>query len=92
MFGSEGGATLVGIDAINVDDIGQDARPAHSILLDMETPIIERLTGMKDLPDREFEVTVLPPRVERLGTFPVRVVARVTAYNEAHERGGGSER
>jgi kynurenine formamidase len=41
-------------------------------------PIVEHLTGLERLPDRGFEVTALPPRIEGMGTFPVRAVARIT--------------
>jgi kynurenine formamidase len=75
----EGGATLVGIDSVNIDDISGSTRPAHSTLLAHAIPIVEHLTGLERLPDRGFELTAVPPKVEGLGTFPVRAVARITA-------------
>jgi kynurenine formamidase len=75
---ADGGATLVGIDSVNVDDISGHRRPAHSILLGAGIPLLEHLTGLDRLPDRGFAVTALAPLVEGLGTFPVRVVARIT--------------
>jgi kynurenine formamidase len=75
---ADGGATLVGIDSVNVDDISGNRRPAHSILLAAGIPLLEHLTGLDRLPDRGFVVTALAPMVEGLGTFPVRVVARIT--------------
>ena len=40
-------------------------------------PIIEHMTGLAQLPDHGFEVTALAPRIEGLGSFPVRVVAHI---------------
>jgi arylformamidase len=74
----ERGAMLVGIDSVNIDDITTDTRPAHSLLLAAGIPIVEHLTGLERLPDSGFEFTALPPRVEGMGTFPVRAVARIT--------------
>jgi arylformamidase len=73
----DGDARMVGIDAINIDDTRDGARPVHSALLAAGVPIVEHLTGLGSLPDRGFEVTALPPLVEGLGTFPVRVIARI---------------
>jgi arylformamidase len=74
-----GGARLVGIDSVNIDDTNDPSRPAHSILLRAGIPILEHLTRLDQLPDRGFEVTALPPKVEGFGTFPVRVVAEITS-------------
>jgi arylformamidase len=73
-----GGATLVGIDSFNIDDTSGDQRPAHSMLLAAGIPIVEHLTGLERLPDHDFEVTALAAPVVGMGTFPVRVVARIT--------------
>lgn len=75
----EGGAALVGIDSVNIDDISGNERPAHSRLLAAGIPIVEHLTGLDQLPDRGFELTALAPKVEGMGTFPVRAVARITS-------------
>ncbi len=72
-----GGARLVGIDSVNIDDVADGTRPAHSLLLAAGIPILEHLIGLERLPDRGFELTALPPRVGGLGTFAVRVVARI---------------
>ncbi|WP_091673492.1 cyclase family protein [Micromonospora auratinigra] len=76
----EAGATLVGIDSINIDDMtpaAAGARPAHSALLAAGIPIVEHLTGLGDLPPDGFRFTAAPPRVAGLGTFPVRAFALV---------------
>ncbi|SCF36502.1 Kynurenine formamidase [Micromonospora viridifaciens] len=76
----EAGATLVGIDSINIDDMTPAAageRPAHSTLLAAGIPIVEHLTGLGDLPPEGFRFTAAPPMVAGMGTFPVRAFAIV---------------
>lgn len=68
---------LVGIDAVNIDDISQADRPAHSLLLAAGIPIVEHLTGLEQLPPSGARFTAVPPRVDGFGTFPVRAFARV---------------
>ncbi|TDC78097.1 cyclase family protein [Micromonospora sp. KC606] len=74
----EAGATLVGIDSINIDDMSPAARgerPAHSTLLAAGIPVVEHLTGLDALPPEGFRFTAAPPRVAGMGTFPVRAFA-----------------
>jgi kynurenine formamidase len=74
------GAALVGIDAVNIDDISSDAggrRPAHTLLLAAGIPVVEHLTGLDQLPPHGARFTAAPPRVARFGTFPVRAFAMV---------------
>jgi arylformamidase len=71
------GAALVGIDAINIDDASDGARPAHTLLLEAGIPIVEHLTGLDQLPPRGARFTAAPPRVAEFGTFPVRAFATV---------------
>jgi kynurenine formamidase len=66
------GAVLVGIDSLNIDDIGDLARPVHSTLLRAGVPIVEHLRGLEQLPDTGFRFYAVPVKVRRLGTFPVR--------------------
>ena len=73
----DGGATLVGIDSVNIDDTDGNARPAHTTLLAAGIPIVEHLTHLERLPDRGFRFTALPAPVVGLGTFPVRAIARI---------------
>jgi arylformamidase len=69
------GATLVGIDAANVDDMADGERPAHTLLLAAGIPIVEHLTGLDQLPPTGARFTAVPPRIADLGTFPVRAFA-----------------
>ncbi|GIF05405.1 cyclase family protein [Actinoplanes siamensis] len=74
------GAALVGIDAVNIDDISAAARgerPAHSLLLAAGIPIVEHLTNLAAVPERGARFTAVPPRVAEFGTFPVRAYASV---------------
>ena len=71
------GAALVGIDAVNIDDTADPERPAHTLLLAAEIPVVEHLTGLGQLPPAGAWFTAAPLRVERLGTIPVRAFARL---------------
>lgn len=74
------GAALVGIDAVNIDDISAAPpadRPAHSLLLAAGIPVVEHLTGLDQLPPTGARFTAAPPRFAGFGTFPVRAYAAV---------------
>jgi arylformamidase len=71
------GVALVGIDSLNIDDIGDLTRPVHSILLGAEIPIVEHLCNLGTLPDRGFRFSAVPPRVAGFGSWPVRAFAVV---------------
>jgi arylformamidase len=74
---AQSGAKLVGIDSYNIDDTGDGRRPAHTILLGSEIPIVEHMTGLEQLPQDGFELFAVPPKVRAFGTFPVRVFATI---------------
>ena len=69
------GAALVGIDSVNIDDMADRARPAHSGLLAAGIPIVEHLCHLDQLPVTGFAFHAAPPAVEQFGTFPVRAYA-----------------
>ncbi len=72
------GVTMVGIDSLNIDDTESGGeRPAHSALLAAGIHVIEHLTNLAVLPPSGSTVTVVPPKVEGFGTFPVRAFARL---------------
>ena len=89
----DSGAALVGIDAVNIDDISPQAageRPAHSLLLAAGIPVVEHLTGLAELPPTGARFTAAPPRVASFSTFPVRAYAAVPADEpHDHRRSGG---
>lgn len=72
---AEQGATLVGIDSLNIDDGADGERPAHTALLRAGIPIVEHLTGLAALPNSGFRFTAVPARVAGMGTWPVRAYA-----------------
>jgi arylformamidase len=72
-----GGAALVGIDSVNIDDMADLTRPAHCGLLAAGIPIVEHLTGLGQLRSLgPFTFTAAPPKFAMLGTFAVRAFAR----------------
>jgi arylformamidase len=73
----EHGARLVGIDSVNIDDTDRNDRPAHSLLLAANIPIVEHLTGLDQLPPSGALFTAVPPRLAGFGTFPVRAFAAI---------------
>ena len=71
----DGGAALVGIDSLNIDDIADRSRPAHSLLLRKDIPIVEHLTALDQLPKSGFRFFAVPPKFAGVGSFPVRAFA-----------------
>jgi kynurenine formamidase len=69
------GARLVGIDSYNIDDTRTKGRPVHTILLGAGVLICEHMTNLGALPDAGFAFTAAPPKIEGMGTFPVRAFA-----------------
>src|ERR1041384_1575734 len=82
------GAVLVGIDSYNIDDTADLTRPAHSILLGREIPIVEHMCNLQSLIDAlanyplatasasvPFRFFAVPVKVKGMGTFPVRAFA-----------------
>ena len=71
------GVLLVGIDSHNIDDTQDPRRPAHTVLLGNEIPIVEHMTNLAALPLEGFTFFAVPPKVKSFGTFPVRAFAIV---------------
>lgn len=72
------GAALVGIDAVNIDEmIERGERPAHTVLLAAGIPVVEHLTGLDLVPATGARFTATPPRFAGFGTFPVRAYAQL---------------
>jgi kynurenine formamidase len=71
------GAVLVGIDAANIDDMTDGTRPAHTLLLGAGIAIVEHLTDLVKVPPTGATFTATAPRIEGLGTFPVRAFAKL---------------
>lgn len=74
-FLQSAGATLVGIDSLNIDDNTEGTRPVHTILLGSAVPIVEHLCNLGALPDSGFKFFAVPAPVKGMGSFPVRAFA-----------------
>jgi kynurenine formamidase len=68
---------LVGIDSLNIDDTADGTRPAHSILLGADIPIVEHMCHLDQLPATGFRFFAVPAPVKGMGSFPVRAFAIV---------------
>lgn len=68
---------VVGIDSVNIDDMADGLRPAHTALLTAGIPIIEHMRGLERLPHTGFRLHAAPVAVSGMGTFPVRAYALV---------------
>jgi kynurenine formamidase len=66
---------LAGIDSVNIDDVADGNRPAHSQLLANGIAIVEHLTNLSALRDSGGRFFAVPPKVRAFGTFPVRAFA-----------------
>ena len=73
----DGGARLVGIDSLNIDDTATGERPVHTALLGADVPVVEHLCNLERLPDLEARFFAVPVKVRGMGTFPVRAFALV---------------
>ena len=71
------GATLVGIDTLNIDDTSGGERPVHSRLLAAGILIVEHMCNLDRLPEDGFTFTAAPPRLRGVGSFPVRAYAKI---------------
>lgn len=71
------GVKLVGIDSHNIDDTRRKSRPVHSTLLGAEILIVEHLTNLDQLPEKNYTFNAVPPKIKGMGTFPVRAFARI---------------
>lgn len=66
------GATLVGIDSLNIDDTNDGTRPVHTTLLREGIPIVEHLCNLGQLEDRGARFFAPVLKIKSCGTFPVR--------------------
>ena len=80
-FLRDSGAVLVGIDSLNIDDIADQSRPVHSILLGSGVLIVEHLCNLQSLPPAGFRFSAVPAKVVRFGSWPVRAFGHVIPPN-----------
>ena len=74
---SERRPSIVGIDSVNIDDLADPHRPAHTQLLGAGIYVLEHLTGLEWLPAYGARLHAAPPAWHRVGTWPVRAYAVV---------------
>jgi arylformamidase len=63
---------FVGIDSLNIDDIADMARPAHTILLGAGVPICEHMTNLSSVESGRGRLHAVPISWVGGATFPVR--------------------
>ena len=68
----DAGPALVGIDSLNLDDIADMSRPAHTLLLGAGIPICEHMTNLASLSSRAGRLHAAPIAWVGGATFPVR--------------------
>ncbi|MCY9784053.1 cyclase family protein [Nocardiopsis sp. EMB25] len=74
----DGGARLVGVDGIGVDDTSpaaEGARPALALLLAAGIPVVSHLCLLDQLPEEGFTFYAVPAKVRGMAAFPVRAFA-----------------
>ena len=72
----EAGASLIGIDALNVDSTVQSTDHAHRLLLGNDILIVENLTRLSELQtNRVYQFSFLPILFAGLDGSPIRAVA-----------------
>ena len=74
---AKAGAAIVGIDSFNIDSVATGERPAHTVLLGNEIPIVEHMRGLAAVPVTGSRFFAVPVKVKAFGTFPVRAFVLV---------------
>jgi kynurenine formamidase len=67
---------LVGIDVLVIDDRREKKRPAHCGFLGNEILIVENLTNLALIRDKEVEAYFIPLKIEDVVSMPIRAFAR----------------
>jgi kynurenine formamidase len=68
---------IVGIDSVNIDDMADLSRPAHTGLLAAGIPCVEHMTGLEQVVGTRFRFHAAPMAVAGMGTFSVRAYALI---------------
>ena len=74
---TETGVKGVGLDTLSADPLAAPALPIHHILLGAGMIIVENLTHLSALPDKDFIFSCLPLKICDADGSPVRAVAVV---------------
>lgn len=73
----DAGVKLVGVDTINIDDSRNMERPAHSRFLRNGILIVENLTCLDKLYEKDFRFFAVPLKAKKVAAFPVRAFAEI---------------
>jgi kynurenine formamidase len=73
----DGGAKMVGVDFLVIDNTRDPERPVHVTLLGQDILIVENLTNLNHLPASGFTFHAVPTKVSGAAAFPVRAYAVV---------------
>jgi kynurenine formamidase len=73
------GVAFVGIDSLNIDDVADLARPAHTILLGAGIPVCEHMTNLAASPAEGGHLHAVPIAWRGGATFPVRAYVQMSA-------------
>jgi arylformamidase len=76
------GVAMVGIDSVNIDDMADLARPAHTILLGAGVPVCEHMTNLAALPSAGGYLHAVPIAWKGGATFPVRAYVQIDGMPE----------
>ena len=68
----DAGTVFAGIDSVNIDDMGDLTRPAHTLLLGAGVPVCEHLTNLESIPRGGGFLHAVPIAWQGGATFPVR--------------------
>ena len=71
----DGGAKMVGIDTLVIDNTQDPTRPVHNILLKHGVLIVENLTNLHLLPKSGFTFHAAPLKIRKSAAFPIRAYA-----------------
>ena len=66
------GVRFVGIDSLNIDDVADSSRPAHTKLLGAGIPICEHMTNLAEVPASGGRLHAVPIAWVGGASFPVR--------------------
>jgi len=66
------GASFVGIDSVNIDDMSDLRRPAHTVLLGRGIPVCEHMTNLGAVESGRGRLHAVPIAWKGGATFPVR--------------------
>lgn len=68
---------LIGVDTINIDNAADLTRPAHSLFLKNNIYIVENLTNLHALHNKEFRFFAVPIKAKNVAAMPVRAFAEI---------------